>query len=454
MGIFRTSHPIFLLYFLLARTQERMNPPIPRRSVLVPQGMSDLTPRLKMEPVTMNICQRCHAINDVLESICRRCGSTLLPPFIPETMRDDVEVLLNDENPVGRISTLETDLRNSVRSLDSLAIHLGKQSLNHLHLLVTVRKLVKQLEAAGLVKGRDLRRNVRRELRGHIFGLRQRQYLESRLRTIGSECRGRGSARITDLLRQAQPLLYSSHHREGISLLKKALQLQPANLELMRILAEIHFIAGNHEEAGRLLNRMLERNPSDAPAKLLLTMVHMKGGQFEEAMSCIQKVDGQEAEGFTTQFLLGTLHFLLRDFRSSGSRFRAAYHLRPLPQVSLLGSMAFLLGEDPGKAHSMSREAKVQLNQNAFYHFLAGLIHTSRQEESRAQNHFQTASLKDPRYEKLIRHQASLSPEEATRLHSRIFAARLRQVMESLMTVLIAEIQTMENRKYPEGINP
>lgn len=387
----------------------------------------------------MNICQKCHTINPDVLTQCQRCGGVLMPPMVPEHLKAEVSFMLDDE-ALGRISSLEVNLRSSEKNYQSLVEYLEKQSLNNLHLLLTVEKLVKRLDEAGLVNRRQLERLVNRDLQGQLFGFEQRQYLEALAPNLLASFRGQREERFIRLIRRAIPLFYTPQHSQGLTLLRQALRLDPANAQLLRILSEIYFIVGDYVKARRCLARLLAVSPGSPPAHLLTALIHLKSNRFPPALENLEAARTTVPESFSIPFLSGVVHFLQADYPAAGEHFKQANGFRPLPQVSMLSAMSFYLGRRAEIAGLDWREQPGP-GKTGFGYFLAGLIERSRAEKAAAEQHFEQAIRLNAKWKEMIGRVLDEDSRKAEAACSRLFVSRLHREMEKLMGVLMSEIQ-------------
>jgi hypothetical protein len=213
----------------------------------------------------------------------------------------------------------------------------------------------------------------------------------------------------------------------------------------LQILAEISFISGDLKGASGFLNRIKRSSPQHIPARLLQALLYLKKGSYRKSLDLLTATHSAAPQSFTLNFLLGVNHFLLSDFGTSAVVFEAAYHRRPLAQVSLLSSMAFYLGRSPGKAVSASRKARTRLNKSGFYHFLSGLISRQRKWSRKADIHFQQAFRQNEKWKNLLDQIDQLEPDQSMQKQTRLFISRLHREMEGLMTLFISEIQNFES---------
>lgn len=388
----------------------------------------------------MNFCQRCHASNPDLATQCGRCGAALLPPLVPNHLKEEVSFLLDDEE-LGRISSLEFNLKSSERNFEELVGYLEKQALTNYHLVLTVEKLIEALDRAGVVSRKKLERRVRQNLRDQLFSFEQRQELAGRKQAILECSADSGRDRLHQLVERAIPLLYTARHQDGLRSLRQALRLDPGNRALLQVLAEISFIIGNYTVAGRYLDRLTAVAPENVPARLLGSLIHLKKGRYPVAQECLETARANAPDSFAVHFLLGVVHFLRCDYQSAGDVFDQAYRVRPLPQVSLLRSMAFYAGEHTPPSRILPRGAGAQPVNTGFFHFLSGLIWLRAKRPGKAENHFKSAVRCNPRWGPVVQQMRELDPESSRRTQLKIFTSHLNREMEGLMGVLIAEIQ-------------
>ncbi len=173
-------------------------------------------------------------------------------------------------------------------------------------------------------------------------------------------------------------------------------------------------------------------------------LIQLKRGRFGDAQPHLESAGQRAPRAFAPRFLLGVTRFLAEDFKSSGRTFRTAFQARPLPQVSLLSSIAYYLGDATREAAADTRKATPRLGRTAFFHFLAGLIERRRRQPQRAERHFEQVVRNNPRWQPVIERVRTGDPAEVRRTEVKIFTSRMHREMESLMGLLISEIQSME----------
>jgi len=392
----------------------------------------------------MNICQKCHTLNSEFVAECRHCGAALMPPLVLDHFKLDVATLLEDDQQMGRISSLEVNQDNFRKDVEELVDYIEKHSFNNMYLAVTVDKLINTLDRAGIIRRKVLENQIRHEMQGNLFGFEQRIRLEDRLHTITENYKGAHAETFSDLLNRAIPLLYTSKHRQSMRLLNKALVMSPQNTGLLQIMAEICYITGNYSDARRFLIRIRRKRRDSVPANLFLALVCLKKGQYQKAQDCLESIRETTHQTFTAYFLMGVVHFLQQDFKNSGLIFKQAYDFRPLPQVSLLGSMAFYLSRSFGKAWTFSRKVQSSYDKSGFFHFLSGLINRQRNWNRKAESHFKKAGRYNQKWKTVLHEIDEMEPEKSFQRQTRLFTSKLHREMEDLIGLLVSEIQNIE----------
>lgn len=82
---------------------------------------------------------------------------------------------------------------------------------------------------------------------------------------------------------------------EGVRMMRKAIELDPYNLNYTRNLGRIFYFEGSYEDAMRVLQGTLDVNPNFTIVHLSLTLVYLQQSEYEEALDAVKKEE--EAQG-------------------------------------------------------------------------------------------------------------------------------------------------------------
>ncbi len=84
--------------------------------------------------------------------------------------------------------------------------------------------------------------------------------------------------------------------KEGVNMMKKAIELDPYNLNYTRNLGRILYFEGRYENAKSVLLGTLDINPSFTVVYLSLALVHLRQSEFKEALEAIKKEEGVQGK--------------------------------------------------------------------------------------------------------------------------------------------------------------
>jgi TolB-like protein/Tfp pilus assembly protein PilF len=82
---------------------------------------------------------------------------------------------------------------------------------------------------------------------------------------------------------------------EGVNMMRKAIELDPYNLNYTRNLGRIYYFEGSYEKAVSVLKGTLDINPNFTIVHMSLALVHLQQSEFEYALDSIKKEE--EAQG-------------------------------------------------------------------------------------------------------------------------------------------------------------
>lgn len=100
-----------------------------------------------------------------------------------------------------------------------------------------------------------------------------------------------GDERFADLLRRANESRRAGRAKEGLTLYKQALGLEPRNIEALSAVARIYFDRGAFSDAVTWGKRAVDAEPTSAKARLALGDAYFKLGKLAQAETQYRKAD-------------------------------------------------------------------------------------------------------------------------------------------------------------------
>jgi tetratricopeptide (TPR) repeat protein len=151
----------------------------------------------------------------------------------------------------------------------------------------------------------------------------------------------------------------------ALELLKRVRSAEPANMQVVTLVADCHLRLGQNKSVIELLTPIQRANPENRAFDYMLGMALIRDGQVPRGQVVIDKIlrDGESAEA---RLLMGTTKYMTADFSGARDDFAKAVELNPkLPDVYSYYGMALLsTGDQDGAKKAFQRE--LQSNPNDF----------------------------------------------------------------------------------------
>lgn len=209
---------------------------------------------------------------------------------------------------------------------------------------------------------------------------------------------------------------------------KRALALDPANVNVHNSLGVCHAVRGEYEQALAEFSAAAALDAHDSMAVYNIGMVHRLLGRPETAMECLEKAAGLRADLFEILFQAGNLHLELdrpqaaREFLERASRLRSksggvyrylgdCYDALNLPDkaiaaykkalqfnpsdphaLSALGCLFDRKGENPEISLVFCRESVALAPQNPLFRHRLGVLHLKQNRLEEALSQFEAAA--------------------------------------------------------------
>jgi tetratricopeptide (TPR) repeat protein len=149
----------------------------------------------------------------------------------------------------------------------------------------------------------------------------------------------------------------------ALELLKKLRRQEPANMQVVTVLADCELRLGQNKDVIELLTPVQQMYPDNATYIYLLGTALVRDGQTSKGQLIIDKIlrNGDSAEA---RLLMGTTKYMAKDFSGARDEFQKALDLNAdLPDVHAYYGMALLATGDPaGAKQAFERELKINPN--------------------------------------------------------------------------------------------
>ncbi len=357
-------------------------------------------------------CQACGVGNPDDQEFCRRCHHKLLVVSGTGRDRDDLLAELEeefsfDEHLLERISLLEEAVKRSTETLEHLLGVVQKQEENLAMAeagLATVREL---LERKQLVTREEWELLWGRRRDQRLLALEKRDRFQRLRERILALHHGPRQEEFLRLLEEASRAFSALELDRAMEALEGAARLDRDNHELVHLLGECAFHAGELPRALGWFDRLLELKPGHFEGLVYGGVIRHEAGDVEGASRLLQRAVELHGESFLPHFSLGAV------YASQGDPVRAAQHLQravriePVPQaLFLLGRCLHELGQ-LGPAMRCLRDAVVKSPLFEEAHYQLGLVYLDRRWNRKALDAFRRAQRLNPRkfrYRELVRY--------------------------------------------------
>lgn len=266
-------------------------------------------------------CQKCLAPNPLGQVLCFRCGTRLMLVVEPAASRFDSHALrgATEEHILERISALENRLIRLAEKIEEGVSALVERAIGQDSDSETIRLLQSLLDEAIAVSGnrRVPHGNKRTQSEGQIGTGRIRQVLVRVLESLPQTAETEGRRALA----AAFTLLETSRAREGLELLKKAVDEGVGGALLASFVGECLFSRGSWDLAAGYLRRALCIDPRNGPANLMLGFICAELGDAQQADAYLSRAAVLECRGFSLYFSQGRLLLVQGDHK------RAIYSL-------------------------------------------------------------------------------------------------------------------------------
>src|SRR5687768_9964339 len=272
-------------------------------------------------------CQACGATNADEQEFCRRCHHKLLVVSGAHGHRDELlsdleEEFSFEEHLLERISILEEAVKRSTETLEHLLGVVQKQEENLAMAeagLATVREL---LERKQLVSREEWEVLWGRRRDQRLLALEKRDRFQRQRERIVALRHGANQEEFLGHLDRAGQAFSALELEPAIDALEAASALDPTNDELLHLLAECLFHAGELERARRYFDNLLELRPGHFDALVYGGVIRHEAGDPEGARLLLQRAVEHHGEQFLPHFSLGAVCAAI------GEPALAAQHLR------------------------------------------------------------------------------------------------------------------------------
>lgn len=358
-------------------------------------------------------CQACGAANPDEQEYCRRCHQKLLVVSgSHHSPRDELLAELEedfsfDEHLLERISLLEEAVKRATETIEHLLGAMQKQEENLAITeagLATVREL---LERKQLVPREEWEILWARRRDQRLLALEKRDRFQRQRERILAMRHGASQEEFLAQLERAGQAFSALELEPAIDALESAARLDPTNEELLHLLAECLFHAGELERARGYFDRLLELRPEHFEALVYGGVIRHEAGDPKSARALLQRAVEQHGDQFLPHFSLGAVCAATGEPEVAAEHLRHAVKIDPVPQaLYLLGRCLHELGQlGPAKRCLEEAVAKSPTFEEAFYQL--GLVYLDRRWNRKALEAFRRAQWLNPRkfrYRELVRY--------------------------------------------------
>ncbi len=170
----------------------------------------------------------------------------------------------------------------------------------------------------------------------------------------------------------------------AVETLKKVREQDPANTQILTILADCYLRLGQNKDVIDLLTPVQRADPDNRTFNYLLGAALVRDGQASQGQLVIDKIlkDGDSAEA---RLLMGTTKFMVSDFSGALTDFQKAVELNPnMPDVhAYLGMALVTTGDREGAKKAFARALAADPN-NFDANLRLGVLLRQDQENNRA----------------------------------------------------------------------
>ena len=142
----------------------------------------------------------------------------------------------------------------------------------------------------------------------------------------------------------------------AVQVLKKVREADPANQQVITVLADSYLRLGRNKEVIDLLTPLQHTDPENRAFNYLLGTALVRDGQASNGQVIIEKIlkNGDSAEA---RLLMGTTKFMVKDFAGALADFQKAIDLNPeLPDLySYYGLALLTTGDRPAQEKHLSK---------------------------------------------------------------------------------------------------
>ncbi|HXT22966.1 MAG TPA: tetratricopeptide repeat protein, partial [Thermoanaerobaculia bacterium] len=358
-------------------------------------------------------CQACGAGNPDDQEFCRRCHHKLLVVSGGRgNERDDLLAELEedfsfDEHLLERISLLEEAVKRSTETVEHLLAVVQKQEENLAMAeagLATVRELLERKQLVNRDEW-ELLWGRRRDQR--LLALEKRDRFQRLRERILALHHGPRQDEFLRFLEEAGKAFSALELERAVEALEGAARLDRDNHELVHLLGECLFHAGELPRALGWFDRLLELKPNHFEGLVYGGVIRHEQGDVAGASALLQRAVELHGESFLPHFSLGAVYAAQGDPARAAQHLQRAVRIEPVPQaLFLLGRCLHELGQ-LGPAMRCLRDAvgKSPLFEEAYYQL--GLVYLDRKWNRKALDAFRRAQRLNPRkfrYGELVRY--------------------------------------------------
>ena len=292
-------------------------------------------------------CQKCLAANPLGQDFCFRCGTRLMIIVEPAALRyDNSDSVAADEHLLERVSVLENRLGRLADRMERALDLLLRQAQNSYLDRALLRSLIGLLDEGGVVDNQKLER-VWQQRCEHDAAVQEQNSRREHLRTkILGSYRGAERVEFEQLIKDGFELI-ETQNLGALQFLRRAIEKDPQNGDLLAFVGEQFFRAGKSKVARQYLSRALEHCPKDYHVLLLLGLACGDDGATEQAREMLEATTRRGGPSFAAHYGLGRLFVAEHNWTRAVREFKLALASKPSPEANYaLGCLYYELGRD------------------------------------------------------------------------------------------------------------
>jgi len=189
-------------------------------------------------------------------------------------------------------------------------------------------------------------------------------------------------------------------YEEHIQALQALAELNPENLTVYRIIADIHHANNNMSQKLVVLEEALRHAPNNIELQIETALLLMQENKTQEAIFRLENVITLDPSNTKVYFLLGRLYYLQENYEAALSSYAKIHELKPKGSAELWNNLGLLYTKmkQYEKAQEMYKKALGLRKTYPEAYYNLGLLFVKMKELKKAQDSFEKAIELRPKY--------------------------------------------------------